>query len=330
MSRIDDCTEEYKSWINKLGISDISDLNHFIENGETSRLINISETWQEQKISEIAFNLKKDISKKRVILISGPSSSGKTSFAARLQLHLLVLGIKAVSLSLDDYYIEKPLMPKNSEGKPDYEAFESIDYELFGKNLLELIEHGEAVVPLYDFDDSTPPKTRVVTLASDEVIIVEGIHALNPMLTRNIPDGNKYKIYCTALTAICLNDGTRVRSRDNRLMRRTIRDFYFRNSGYQITFDLWKNVEESAEKNIYPYTDSADVIFNSSLLYEPCVYKKHINKIFKNPPKNLSAEYREMMEILKKIVADCSPIEDALTPRTSLIREFVGGSTLFL
>ncbi len=330
MSRIDDCTAEYKGWINKLGISTISDLTKITENGDTSWLINVSETWQQQKIAEIALKLKEDIAKKRIILISGPSSSGKTSFAARLQLHLRVLGIKAVSISLDDYYIEKPLMPKNSEGKPDYEAFESIDYELFNENLHDLIEHGKATVPIYDFDDLTPPKTRDMTLAADEVIIIEGIHGLNPKLTYNIPDENKYKIYCTALTALCLDDGTRVRSRDNRLMRRAIRDFYFRDASFQLTFDLWPHVEEGAEKNIYPFTDSADVIFNSSLLYEPCVYKKHINKLFRRLPKTLPEKYRENIEILKRIVEHCPSIEDALTPRTSLIREFVGGSTLFL
>lgn len=330
MSRIDDCTAEYKSRINKLGIYTVSDLAKITESGGTSWLINVSETWQQQKIAEIALKLKEDIAKKRIILISGPSSSGKTSFAARLQLHLLALGIKAVSISLDDYYIEKPLMPKNREGKPDYEAFESIDYELFNKNLRELIEYGKATVPVYDFDDSTPPTTRDITLAADEVVIVEGIHGLNPKLTYNIADENKYKIYCTALTAICLDDGTRVRSRDNRLMRRTIRDFYFRDANFQLTFDLWPHVEEGAEKNIYPFTDSADVIFNSALLYEPCVYKKHINKIFKKLPKGLPERYGENIEILRRIVENCPSIEDALTPRTSLIREFVGGSTLFL
>lgn len=330
MSRIDDCTEEYRNWINKLGISTVSDLAKITESGETSRLINVSETWQQQKIAEIALKLKQDIAKKRIILISGPSSSGKTSFAARLQLHLLVLGIKAVSISLDDYYIDKPLMPKNREGKPDYEAFESIDYELFNQNLRDLIERGKATVPIYDFDDSTPPTTRDITLAEDEVVIVEGIHGLNPKLTYNIADENKYKIYCTALTAIDLDDGTRVRSRDNRLMRRVIRDFYFRDASFQLTFDLWPHVEEGAEKNIYPFTNSADVIFNSSLLYEPCVYKKHINRIFKKLPRELSENYLENIEILKGIVKNCPSIEDALTPRTSLIREFVGGSTLFL
>lgn len=322
MDRINECLMEYKGWCEKLGITTVSDVNKLIRDGKTSWLINISEIWQEQKISEIAKTIKDNISKKKIILISGPSSSGKTSFATRLQLHLKVLGINAVSISLDNYYIEKQYIPLGEDGKPDLEALEAIDYKRFNKNVEELIEGKEVLIPIYDFGKACIVKERPLSLKPDEVIIVEGIHGLNDKLSSDVPDENKYKIYCSALTALSMDDGTRIKSRTTRLIRRLIRDFNFRNSSYQYTFELWPSVERGAEKNIFPYTDNADIIFNSSLLYELCVYKNPLNELFMDAEGDtINAE---TISQLSSLVNNFRSIEKIYTPPSSIIREFVG------
>ena len=327
MDRIEQCILTYRDWCKKLGIQTTSDINRIIEKGDVNWLINVSEIWQEQNISEIAKSIKDQVGKKKVILISGPSSSGKTTFATKLKLHLRVLGIKGVTISLDDYYIRHKDMPLNREGKPDFEAVESINYKLFNQNLIDLTQGREAVLPIYDFKTSTPIENgKTLTLERDQVIIVEGIHGLNPLLTQNIPCENMYKVYCSALTALKNDDGSKIRSRTTRLMRRLIRDYYFRNSDYKYTFELWPHVEEGAQKNIFPYTDTADIVFNSSLLYEFGLYNRHLTTVLADATpddKNI-----ESINELLGIVQSVCEIDPALVPGTSLAREFIGGSTL--
>lgn len=328
MSRIDECIKEYRDWCAKLGIVTVSDVNRLVKSGKTNWLINVSETWHEQKIAEIAHNIKRDIEKKKIILISGPSSSGKTTFAIRLQLHLKVLGINAVSISLDNYYKKFCDMPLNESGNPDFEALEAIDYHLFNRNVKELIEGKEVYLPIYNFKTSE----RIIDgqrlkLANDEVIIVEGIHGLNPRLAENIPDDGKYKIYCSALMALFHDDGVRIKSRSNRLIRRLVRDYYFRKSSYEETLDLWPFVEKGSEDNIFPYTDTADIIFNSSLLYELCVYKKYLHEIVGEI--TADNKYYEQLMQLYEIVDAFEDIDSEDTPKISLVREFVGGNTLY-
>lgn len=325
MSRIEKCLSEYKDWCAKLGIATTSDVNRIINEGKTNWLVNVSEIWHEQNISEIALKIKNHISKKKIILISGPSSSGKTSFAYRLQLHLEVLGINAVSISLDNYYINESDMPRNEEGKPDFEALESIDYMRFNHNIEDLIKGKKAIIPVYSFEKKSNTE-KPLKLEQNEVIIVEGIHGLNEKLTSNISNKNKYKIYCSALTALSKDDGTKIKSRTTRLIRRLIRDYYFRNASYQFTFELWPNVEAGAQKNIFPYTNSADIIFNSSLLYEFAIYRSHINKIFENVTEQ-DTNYNKILEIIA-LVNSLETIDTDVIPRTSLAREFIGGGTL--
>ncbi len=327
MTRIEGCLSEYREWCAKLGIVSISDMNDIIRRGEVNRLINISEIWHEQKISEIAWQIKNDIKNKKLILISGPSSSGKTSFATRLSLHLKVLGISSCAISLDDYYYPRELIPLDENGKYDFETVEAINYPLFNKNVEDLIAGREAQLPIFDFKTSSPkPQGRTLRLAKDEVMIVEGIHALNDKLSSSIAEENKYKIYCTALTALCDDEGERIRSRTTRLIRRLIRDKAFRNSSADETLDLWPRVETGAEKYIYPFTDSADIIFNSSLLYEHSVYKIYLNELIFDMNKN--SPYLEMMEELSALLSKFKLIDRDVVPRTSLVREFVGGSTI--
>ena len=327
MSRIDDVTNVYKNWCKKLGISTVDDINRIIDEGRTNELINISETWQEQNISEIALKIKDNIDSKKIILISGPSSSGKTSFSRRLQLHLSVLGIHGVPVSLDDYYLNIKDMPFDENGKHDYESPESIDYKRFNKDVSDLICGKEVYLPKFDFDQKLSiPEHKKIVLGSDEVIIAEGLHGLNPKFADGIPDKNKYKIYCSALTALSMNNGEKIKSRTTRLIRRLIRDFYFRNSDCDFTFSLWPNAEKGSEKYIFPYTDTADIIFNSSLLYEFAVYKKYLMEVFKDVKDG--NQYIDTINELKSLVEPFSEIDRDLTPRYSLIREFTGGSTL--
>lgn len=323
MDRIESCIFEYRAWCKRLGISKASDVNRLLAEGKSDWLINVSEIWQEQKISEIAKRIRDDIASKKLILISGPSSSGKTSFATRIQLHLRVLGISAISISLDDYYLPRNLVPLNADGKPDFETIESIDYNRFNDNIAELITGGTAVLPSFDFKTGMPCNdARTLQLTTNEVIIVEGIHGLNTKIASNIPDENKYKIYCSALAALFMDDGQRIRSRNTRLIRRIVRDHYFRNSSCAETIAMWPDVEAGAEKNIFPFTERADIIFNSSLLYELAAYRKHMNTIC------VGMESDPKVAQLLKIVNSFDDIDDERTPRTSIVREFVGGSTL--
>ncbi|MBR4881648.1 MAG: nucleoside kinase [Clostridia bacterium] len=327
MARIDDCLAEYREWCSKLGIVTVSDINRLITEGKVNWLINVSEIWQEQKISEIARQIKDNIARKKIIMISGPSSSGKTSFANRLALHLKVLGISACAISLDDYYLPRERIPLDENGNYDFETIEALDYELFNKNVYDLIEGKKAELPIFDFKSSAPrAETRSLTLGNDEVIIVEGIHGLNDKLTSNISTDNKYRIYCTALTALCRDDGTKIRSRTTRLIRRLIRDYNFRGTGVERTLEQWPFVEQGAEKYIFPFTDSADIIFNSSILYEHCVYKIYLNELLFGMTEGTSGY--ETVQDLTDLVNRFKLIDREFVPKTSLVREFVGGSTL--
>lgn len=327
MSRIDECIQEYRDWCSKLGIETISDLNNIISEGRINWLINVSEIWQEQKISEIAKEIKDNIDRKKIILISGPSSSGKTSFANRLMLHLKVLGIGALAISLDDYYLPRELVPLDENGEADLETIEAIDYEHFNRDAEALIEGKEVGLPIFDFKSSRPrEEVRTATLASNEVIIVEGIHGLNPKLTSNIDDDKKFKIYCSALTALKQDDGSKIRSRTTRLIRRLIRDNFFRGTAPAETLARWQSVESGAAKHIFPYTDNADIIFNSSLLYEHCVYKVYLNEFLFGMTEG-SSGYETIHELLE-LINKFKLIDREVVPKTSLVREFVGGSTL--
>jgi len=327
MDRIELMLSKYKVWCEKLGIATVSDINKIIDDGKTNQLINLSEIWHEQNISEIAETVRDNILAKKIILISGPSSSGKTSFANKLQLHLKVLGINAVSVSLDNYYYNPSDIPKNADGKPDFEALEAIDYECFNKNMSELIDGKTAVLPVLNFKTwHREEQGKTLRLNDDEIIIVEGLHALNEKITHNIPAEKKYKIYCSALTALSYDDGTRIKSRTTRLIRRIIRDSNFRNTNYKRTIDLWPDVEKGAEKYIFPYTDTADIIFNSSLLYEFAVYKKYLLSVFSDS-ESVGTHKATVHELLN-LVGGFKEITLDMIPRSSLIREFVGGSTL--
>lgn len=326
MTRVEQCLNAYRNWCNELNISTVSDINRIISENKTAELVNLSEIWHEQNISEIAERIKNNPQKK-LILISGPSGSGKTTFANRLRLHLRVLGIRAISISLDNYFIKIEDMPKNDEGKADFEAFESIDYRLFNRHIQKLINGEKITVPYFDFSKAeTSESAAEMQLSDNEIIIVEGIHALNEKLGMSVDDKNKYRIYCTALTCLKKDDSTRISSEKTRLVRRTVRDFYFRGTSPNFTFELWRNVEKGAQKNIYPYTDSADIVFNSSLLYEFGAYKSHVNKIFADS--EVKEEYRHFKESILSLTDIFKSVDENYIGTMSIIREYIGGSSL--
>ena len=325
MGKIDELVERYRLWCERLGIKSTADINRVIDSGKINALINACETRHMQELSDIASAIRKKGS--RAVFIAGPSSSGKTTTALKLQLHLNTLGIHAVPISLDDYYIDRDKMPKNAEGKPDYEALESIDYCRFNENLADLTAGREAVMPAFDFvTKKMITEARKLKLRGNEIVIVEGIHALNPALAAGIGDNEKFRLYCTALSALKDENGDRIPSHMVRMTRRLVRDYYFRDSDYKTTLDLWPNQETSAERNIYPYTDKADVIFNSSLAYEMNVYRDHLLKVLDG----VSEDYEFISDVryLKNLAEGLKTIDDKYVPGLSLIREFIGGGTL--
>ena len=327
MDRINECLDVYRAWYNKVGIHNIEDVNNLIRAGRSDYLINLSETWQEQNISKMAYDIHSNIEKRKIILISGPSGSGKTSLSRRLQLHLQVLGIHSIPISLDDYYIDIKDMPLDDFGKPDFETPESINYSRFNSDISKLITGDRIYIPKFDFDKGVRIENhKEIVLEKDAVIIAEGLHALNPKFADNIPNEYKYKIYCSALTALSCGDGIKIRSRTTRLIRRLIRDYFFRKSDYAFTFSLWPNQELGTERYIFPFTDSADVIFNSSLLYEFAVYKKYLNKVLEGADND--EQYGDKVRELKALVNSFDDLDRDLTPRFSIIREFTGGSAL--
>ncbi len=325
---IDKSIEVYKKWCAELGIYTAKDINRAVQTGGIVELINLCEIWHEQNISNIAALIAGHIGKKQLVLIAGPSSSGKTSFANRLKLHLKVLGIRSKTLSMDDYFYDKSDVDPKDLDYTSFDYIEAMDYVLFNQHVAAILEGETVSTPRFDFPTRRQiPNAKEISLESDEALIVEGIHALNEKISDRVDDARKYKIYCTALTSISRDDGERISSRDTRLIRRLIRDCYFRNSSPDLTFRMWQDVEKAAQVNIYPYTDSADIVFNSSVLYEFCVYKKHLDKFLqKNPPSDI---YQPYLDKIDAIVREFLSIDDSMVPHTSFLREFIGGSSLF-
>lgn len=320
--------EDYKKWCSSIGIECANDLNNAIKDGRINEIINLSEIWHEHNISNIAELILSHIDTKKIIMVAGPSSSGKTSFSHRLKLHLKVLGINAKTISLDDYYYDKSNVPLEELDFVSFDYASSLDYNLFGENMKSLLEGKETYLPIFDF----PTRKQIMNgkkmqLKDNEVVIVEGLHALHDVVTSKVGSDNLYKVYCTALTCIKKNNGDKISSRKTRLFRRLIRDCYFRNSSANFTFKMWDNVEKAAEENIYPFTDSADIVFNSSVLYEFCIYKKHLDKFLKDDL--VDEKYIDFANDMKELANQFCPLDDSYAPRMCFIREFIGGSSLF-
>lgn len=325
--KILDTIAEYRAWSEVIGVESVYDLNRLIRENKMNDCINISEIMHEKRLSEIAETVKNNILSCKVILISGPSSSGKTTTARRLMLHLRALGLHPQMISLDDYYLGRSKTPVDETGKPNYEDIEAIDYPLFARQLRALIEGETVTVPRFDFHTAERAvEGRSLSLSGNSVLLVEGIHALNEKLTRGIPASSLYRVYCSALTVLCFDRYNPISPTDTRLIRRIIRDSQFRNTDAAGTLDMWGDVQKGEIKNIFPYEETADVIFNTSLSYEFAVYREMAEPLLTAALSR--EEHRETAERLLEFIGCFEPLPAALVPGTSLLREFVGGSTL--
>ena len=321
---------EKTKWDIIMRLSNAGDVNKAIMRGYASELIQVSEALQEKKIVQIAEEIDNRFHREknpvRIVLITGPSSSGKTTFCKRLSVQLLACGLRPISFSTDDYFVNRVDTPKLPNGDYDFDNIETVDYHMLEDHLLRLMDGERVEIPEYNFVTGKREwNGKKLKLGSDTVLIIEGIHALNPLLTQKIPDSLKYKIYISALTSISLDDHNWIPVRDNRLLRRIIRDYNKGAYTAQQTIAQWKNVCEAENQWIFPYQESADVMFNSALNIEFAVLRTHAEIILSSVPKNCP-EYSEAHRLLK-FIHFFLPVSDKEIPPTSIMREFVGGSS---
>ena len=321
---------EKVKWDIIMRLSNAGDVNKAILRGFASELIQVSEALQEKKIVKIAEDIDKRFRRRknpiRLVLITGPSSSGKSTFCKRLSVQLLACGLRPVSFSTDDYFVNRVETPKLPNGDYDFDNVETVDYHLLGEHLNRLMKGETVEVPEYNFVTGKREfNGKKLKLTGDSVLIIEGIHALNPLLTKGVDNSTKYKIYISALTSISLDDHNWIPTQDNRLLRRIIRDYNKGAFTAQETISQWKNVCEAEDQWITPFQETADVMFNSALNIEFAVLRTHAELILSTVPKNCP-EYAEAHRLLK-FIHYFLPISDKEIPPTSIMREFVGGSS---
>ena len=321
---------EKVKWDIIMRLSNAGDVNKAILRGYASELIQVSEALQEKKIVKIAEDIDKRFRRRknpiRLVLITGPSSSGKSTFCKRLSVQLLACGLRPVSFSTDDYFVNRVETPKLPNGDYDFDNVETVDYHLLVEHLNRLMKGETVEVPVYNFvTGKREYNGKKLRLTSDSVLIIEGIHALNPLLTKGVDNSTKYKIYISALTSISLDDHNWIPTQDNRLLRRIIRDYNKGAFTAQQTISQWKNVCEAEDQWITPFQETADVMFNSALNIEFAVLRTHAELILSTVPKNCP-EYAEAQRLLK-FIHYFLPISDKEIPPTSIMREFVGGSS---
>ena len=321
---------EKTRWDIIMRLSNAGDVNKAIMKGHASELIQVSEALQEKKIVQIAEEIDRRFRAEenpvRLVLITGPSSSGKTTFCKRLSIQLLACGLRPYSISTDDYFVNRVDTPKLPNGDYDFDNIEAVEYSLLEDHLTRLMKGERVEVPEYNFvTGKREYNGKKVKLSPDSVLIIEGIHALNPLLTQKIDDSKKFKIYISALTSISLDDHNWIPVRDNRLLRRIIRDYNKGAFTAQQTISQWKNVCEAEDKWIFPFQETADAMFNSALNIEFAVLRTHAEIILSSVPKNCP-EYSEAHRLLK-FIHYFIPVSDKEIPPTSIMREFVGGSS---
>ena len=317
--------KEHHRWQNILGMRTIGDLNEFIDKGFSPQLIQISEALQEKKISKIADEIanRKGI---KLVLIAGPSSSGKTTTCKRLSVQLAVNGIKPVPISLDDYFLDRDKTPRDESGDYDFESLHALNLPLLREQMNALFRGEEVELPRYDFTSGKNVKSgRKLTLHEGEVMVVEGIHALNPELMEGVPQEQIYRVYASALTTLLLDNHNYIPTTDNRLLRRIIRDHKYRGVSAQETIRRWPSVRRGENKWIFPYQENADAMFNSAMLFELAVIKSQAEPLLERVPENC-IEYAEAYR-LRKFLKYIRPIPEDQIPPTSLLREFLGGSS---
>jgi len=318
--------QEHKDWAQILNVSTVGNLNDFVLKNKGGLIIKISEALHEKKIAEIANEIYEKDGEIRVVLVAGPSASGKTTFSKRLSVQLAVNGLQPYQVSLDNYFVDREKTPRDKHGNYDFEALEAIDIEFFNKQLLQLFDGKQVQLPKFDFlRGKRYMNGDNLKLQKGDILIVEGIHGMNPKLLPHIEDKNAYKIFISALTQISFDEHTHISTADNRLLRRIIRDSKYRGYHAAETIKRWPSVRKGEEKNIFPYQENADRMFNSATLYELAVLKKNIEPLLKLVLEN-QQEYIESTRLLK-FLSYFKPIDEDEIPPTSLLREFLGGSS---
>ncbi len=316
---------EHKEWGRTIGVSNVAKLNEIIYRGRMADFIRMSEAFHEKKIAHIADQISKRRKQLKIILISGPSAAGKTTFAKRLTVQLQVNGIRASTISLDNYYLNDEDTPRDKDGHPDYEHLHAVDVPLFNQHLLEIIKGQEVELPFFNF---TAKKREYredrLLLAPNEVLIVEGIHGLNPELTHAVPAARKFKIYISALTQLNIDSGNRISTTDNRLMRRIIRDYLYRGNSPLVTLGMWPSVRRGEKTWIFPFQSQADVAFNSALDYELAVLKPMLEPLLLTVKPSMP-EYAEVRR-LQGFLSNFLGAPDITVPATSILREYIGAS----
>ena len=317
---------EYKKWGLTIGIRTIGDLNRLIRERAIREYIRIAEAFQSKKIAQIADKVCEKQDSVKVVLIAGPSSSGKTTTAKRLSLELKVMGMEPIPVSLDDYYVNTDRTPRDEKGEPDYECLEALDVAYFNQQLLALFNGDEVILPEYDFKIGRRRETgrRQIRMGKRSILIVEGIHGLNDALTPQIPRNTKFKLYVSALTQLNLDDHNRIPTSDNRLLRRMVRDAQFRSTSAVSTIKMWPSVQRGERLHIFPFQDSADIAFNSALSYELAVLKFYAEPLLRSVKPGYS-EYAEAVR-LRSFLENFAPIPPQYVPGHSILREFIGES----
>ena len=319
--------DEYDKIHKILGIENLASLNKFVKAGKAGDIIRVSEALHEKKIANIADMIASD-RKRKLVLIAGPSSSGKTTFAQRLGIQLKVNGIQTVTLSMDNYFVERTKTPRDENGNYDFECLEAIDLELFNQQLVALLNGEEVELPTFDFTDGTRKYLgNKAKLEENQVLVVEGIHGLNEKLTASIPRENKFKVYISALTTLNIDDCNRISTADTRLLRRMLRDSKYRSHSPSATIKMWGSVRRGEEKYIFPFQEEADAMFNSSLVYEIAVLKPYVEPLLASVDYDSPefSEAKRLYEFLSYFIT----IEDKEIPINSIMREFIGGGCFY-
>lgn len=316
--------QEYRDWAKIIGVENSVDLNRLVSLGKINDLIRIDETLQSNRL----LNLAKEINKRRkdikIVLMAGPSSSGKTTTSRKLRMYLESFGLHPRVLSMDDYFVERNENPIDENGNPDFECLEAIDLKLFDKQIEELLSGKTVKVPTYNFPLGTKEYKGEMNLGEEDILLIEGIHALDSKILTNIPRNKKYKIYISALTELNIDNHNRVSTADNRMLRRMVRDNRTRNNNVEHTLKAWHSVRNGEEKYIFPYQDDADFTFNSALIYEIGVLKTYVEPLLYAVPQDSPyyAEAKRLIEFLRLFL----PIPADVIPQDSILREFIGGS----
>lgn len=318
------CQKESSKWGEDLGVDTVGDLNDRIVNGEIGELILVQEALMEKKLGEIATSIAQD-RKKKFVMIAGPSSSGKTTFSHRLSIQLRTLGLKPHPIAVDNYFVNREDTPKDENGEYNYECLEAIDVELFNHDMQALLAGETVLMPTFNFKKGKREyKGDTLTMGEEDILVIEGIHGLNDRLSYSLSPENKFKIYISALTQLNIDEHNRIPSTDGRLIRRMVRDARTRGTSAKDTIAMWPSVRRGEEENIFPYQESADVVFNSALIYELAVLKPYAEPLLFGIPRD-APEYIEAKRLLKFFDYFLTVVSDNI-PQNSLLREFIGGS----